>query len=283
MREYFCGWYFKCQSEEHTLAVIVSTHKSEAGSSAAVQLITENGAWCVPFPYESFSRDKGGLSVRCGGCRLGTEGMRLCLSAEGLSAIGYLRFGPLSPLRYDIMGPFKYLPFMECRHTVVSMRHTVNGEVWINGEHFVFKDALGYIEGDRGRSFPREYAWSHAFAHDSSIMLSVAEIPLCVLNFTGIIAAVHHRGTEYRLATYLGARLTACEEGKIVISQRELTLTAHLLEKRPLPLKAPVRGEMTRTIHESAACRAYYRLEEAGEAVLEFESDSASFEYELSR
>ena len=28
MNEFFCGWYFKCQSEERTLAVIPALHRS---------------------------------------------------------------------------------------------------------------------------------------------------------------------------------------------------------------------------------------------------------------
>ena len=40
MRNAFCGWYFKCQSTEHTLAVIPAFH-SGGGS---IQLITDAGA-----------------------------------------------------------------------------------------------------------------------------------------------------------------------------------------------------------------------------------------------
>lgn len=29
MREYFCGWYFKCQSDAQTLAVIPAVHQSK--------------------------------------------------------------------------------------------------------------------------------------------------------------------------------------------------------------------------------------------------------------
>lgn len=51
-----------------------------------------------------------------------------------LEVKGRIGFGALTQLKYDIMGPFKFIPFMECRHSVWSMRHPVNGEVNINGK-----------------------------------------------------------------------------------------------------------------------------------------------------
>ena len=50
----------------------------------------------------------------------------------------------------------EFIPFMECRHSVWSMRHLVNGELSVNGKRYSFQNALGYWEGDRGSSFPKE-------------------------------------------------------------------------------------------------------------------------------
>ncbi len=195
-------------------------------------------------------------------------------------AKGELKFTELTPLEYDIMGPFKLVPFMECRHSVVSMRHRVNGEIFVNGENYRFENDLGYIEGDRGRSFPSEYVWTQSFFEDGSIMLSVAQIPFAMLRFTGIICVILWQGRQYRLATYLGARVLKLSDNEVIIKQGRYTLSAKLLEKSAQPLKAPVGSEMLRTIHESAACRASYRFQKDGETLIEFETDKASFEYE---
>lgn len=74
--------------------------------------------------------------------------------------------------------PFKYVPFMECRHSVWSMRHSVSGTVYINGQEYSFQNAWGYWEGDRGHSFPKEYLWTQCCFDGGSLMLSVAEIPI---------------------------------------------------------------------------------------------------------
>ena len=139
---------------------------------------------------------------------------------------------------------------------------------------------MGYIEGDRGYSFPSEYVWTQCCFPEGSVMLSVANIPFCGMHFTGVISAIHFRGKEYRLATYLGARSVHIHDGKVIIKQCNKQLTVQRLEKKGHPLAAPVGGNMSRTIHETAACKAYFHYQENGKTVFEFESDQASFEYE---
>ena len=58
---------------------------------------------------------------------------------------------------------------------------------------------------------------------------------------------------------------------------------AGLIEDNARALNAPVSGSMIRTIHESAACRAYYRFRIKGKTVFAFKTDKASFEYEYSK
>ena len=50
-------------------------------------------------------------------------------------------------------------------------------------------------------------------------MLSVAEIPMAKMHFTGIIGVVLWKGREYRLATYLGARVVVNRNGMLRIVQ----------------------------------------------------------------
>ena len=73
-------------------------------------------------------------------------------------------------------------------------------------------------------------------------MLSVADIPLGPLDFTGCICAVLYGGREYRLATYLGARAVRWSGGGALIAQGKYRLAVELLEERSRPLKAPVLG-----------------------------------------
>ncbi len=100
-----------------------------------------------------------------------------------------------------------------------SMRHEVRGRVEVNGKLFDFSRGVGYWEGDRGRSFPKEYAWTQCLFKGGSLMLSVADIPMAKMHFTGIIGVVLWKGREYRLATYLGARVVVNRNGMLRIVQ----------------------------------------------------------------
>ncbi|MGN0156382.1 MAG: tocopherol cyclase family protein [Lachnospiraceae bacterium] len=245
MKGTFYGWYMKCQSASHTLAVIPAVHQSGKERTCSIQLITECDAWNAIFLPEMFRKQ--GKNLWIGDNQFGQNGFRLKIRMPGLTADGKLDFGAISPLRYDIMGPFAMIPFLECRHHVWSMRHTVNGTLRINDQTFRFRNAKGYWEGDEGRSFPKQYAWTQCFFEGGSLMLSVADIPMAGIHFTGVIAVILWKGKEYRLATYLGAKVVQIQNGKIRIVQGDMELEARLLEKVKCSLKAPMAGNMNRT------------------------------------
>lgn len=288
MHNFFYGWYLKCQSASQTLAVIPAVHQSGRKTTCSIQLITDDNVWTVPFSADAFHR--AGMNIlisenkpeenKFGRNKFGKSGIRLSIHTPELRAEGKLDFGPLSPLRYDIMGPFALMPFMECRHSVWSMRHSVRGTVHINEREYSFKNGCGYWEGDRGQSFPQKYVWSQCCFPHGSLMLSVADIPIAGFHFTGIICNVLWKGKEYRLATYLGAKLKYLKDQRLKIAQGDMELEACLLEAKGHPLKAPANGNMIRTIHESASCTASYSFRKKGHTLFAFETDRASFEYE---
>ena len=278
MHSYFYGWYYRCQSDTQTLAIIPSVHKTKDGDHSAIQLIMDAEAFHVPFPYRDFRKDRSQIEI--GSNRFEDAGIHLDIHTPELHAIGDLRFGPFSPLRYDIMGPFRYVPFMQCRHSVFSMKHTVHGEISINGMPYIFRDATGYMEGDRGHSFPKEYLWTQCSFPEGSLMLSVADIPFGPFRFTGIIGIVHLHGKEYRIATYLGAKPVRITPGKIIVRQGNFTLTIEPEAFSGHPLQAPVGGAMHRTIYEHPSCKVYYRFEINRKTLLELDAPNAAFEYE---
>lgn len=279
MHNFFYGWYFKCQSKTQTLAIIPAIHRAGQKGTCSIQIITENQAWNVDYPAAAFHWT--GKDIWIGKNRFGVRGLLLAIHTPELDIRGKLMFGPLFPLKYDIMGPFSLLPFLECRHCVRSMKHSVSGKMFVNGQEYLFQDAIGYWEGDQGYSFPKEYAWTQCSFPGGALMLSVADVPIAGFHFRGIIGVVLWKGREYRLATYLGAKAVQVKEGNLRIVQGNLELEARLLEKVRCPLKAPDNGNMMRTIHENVACRAYYRFKKGEYTFFSFKTDRASFEYEL--
>ncbi len=276
MKDSFFGWYFKCQSDTQTLAVIPAVHQSGRKRTCSIQVITEEGSWTVAYPGKAFWRKKGAIYI--GRNRFDEKGIYLALNTPKLHLKGRVCFGETTPLKYHIMGPFAHLPFMECSHDVRSMYHSVDGTIFVNGEKYSFQNGHGYWEGDKGKSFPSAYLWTQSFLPEGALMLSVATIPMGALHFTGIIAVVLWKGVEYRLATYLGAGIIEIEKGMVWIRQGKMELEVQLLEAADHPLWAPSKGRMIRTIHESVACKVFYRFRKNGRTIFALETENASYE-----
>lgn len=278
MRNNFRGWYFRCQSDSQTLAVIPSVHRTQQETFCTIQLITDTQSFHVKLPDSDFQMQAEQIWMT--GSLFHKEGFTLDLHVSDLQATGSVRFGPFTPIRYDIMGPFRYVPFLQCRHSVFSMHHRVNGLVLVNGVPYEFQNGTGYLEGDRGTSFPSGYIWTQCFFPEGSLMLSIAEIPLGGLRFTGVIGVILLGEKEYRLATYLGAKAVKIQPGEIVVRQGPFTLTVNPRGQAGHPLRAPVSGDMVRTIREQISCQVSYRFEEKGIPLLTLDAPNAALEYE---
>ena len=284
---YFEGWYLKCQRKTgESLALIPALHIDASGKrSASLQVVAGDRAWHLDVPCETFRASKDGFSISLGKCVFSSEGMSLDVDASGLMLRGRLDFGPFTPLSSDIMGPFRLFAGMECAHGVVSMSHSLTGQVLLNGDILDFDGGAGYIETDRGRSFPSAYLWTQCLwtqPQPVSLMCAVAMIPLPVGRFTGCICAVCCGGREYRLATYRGASAKRWSEKGAVIRQGKYRLEIDVLSAQGLPLRAPVQGRMTRTIRESLCAKVRCRFFIRDRLLFDHTDDRASFEFSCS-
>lgn len=282
---YFEGWYFKCQTNDgKTIALIPARHKGgNCQNSASLQIIAETGTWWLEYPEAEFHVTKQPLRISLGTNSFGEEGISLRVECSGLSLRGDLGHGPLAQLRSDIMGPFRFISEMECTHGVISMGHSLDGTLTLNGETMDFSGGWGYIETDRGRSFPDQYLWTQCSWSEpqaTGLMLAVATIPILKhIRFTGTICSVNYNKREYRLATYKGARIKAWSEYGAEVVQGKYRLLIEVLEKQGQPLRAPVEGAMGRIIHESLYSKVRYCFWEKGHLLFNHIDDGASFEY----
>ncbi|MDD4850675.1 MAG: tocopherol cyclase family protein [Gemmiger sp.] len=265
----FTGWYFKHQQGN----VVVAFIPGRAQGGAFVQMLSPAGARQFDLPSLRVARG----FIRVGGCMFSRYGCKIDL----LGVQGALRYGPLTPLASDIMGPFRFFP-MECRHGVISMAHTLQGYLVIEGRRYCFDGGNGYIEMDSGTSFPRFYQWLQCndFAQPCAFVLSLAHIPFYGLQFTGCICALVYRGRQYRLATYRGVRILAAGAQHITLRQGALRLAVAVTPAQPgQRLRAPVRGRMAGGIRESVNAHLRLRLWEGGRPVFDLQSPHAMYEY----
>lgn len=281
---YFEGWYLKYQTKDgKAIALIPALHIDGTGRrSTSLQILTDSQSWWLEYPETEFQVSQRRFHIRVGQNTFHDEDAQLHVECDGLSLHGTLYHGLFVPLASDIMGPFRFFAEMECAHGVISMGHLLNGTLTLNGEVMDFSGGIGYVETDRGRSFPTAYLWTQCAWREpqrGSLMLSIATIPLSVGHFTGCICAVIHNGREYRLATYRGVRIEQWSSTGAVIRQGKYRLSVEVLEERGHPLRAPVEGTMGRTVHESLRARLRYRFWKGRELLFEHTDSCASFEY----
>ena len=215
------------------------------------------------------------------------QGIHLDIATKEVTLTGHLSYGPFTPPAYDIMGPFCAVPFMQCRHGVLSLSHRLSGQLVLNRKKLNFDGGLGYIEKDWGRSFPSRYVWTQCTWTDKKtkapccVMLSVADIPFAGTHFNGSVGSVLFRGKEYRLATYKGLKILEFTDRELLVSQGGLMLHVNLIKDQPLSLAAPSFGRMSRTIKESAACQVRYQFFYQEKKIFDILCHHAGFESQI--
>ncbi len=265
------------------LALIPAFHVDSIGRrSASLQVICDSGSWWLEYPETQFQASPNQFQVRLGQSYFGAQGIEVDINQNGIFLQGTLKYGPFTALKSDIMVPFRWFAGMQCSHGVISMGHSLEGSLCLNGDVLGFSGGTGYLETDRGRSFPDAYLWTQCGwnrAGDDGLMLAAATIPLPVGGFTGCICAILHHGREYRLATYRGAKIEAWSSSGASIRQGKYRLEVRILEKHGQPLRAPVNGGMERTIHESLRAEVNYCFWRGRELLFRHTDPCASFEY----
>jgi tocopherol cyclase len=270
-KNYFEGWYFKhvTATGENTLSFIPGVSLHDGDHHAFVQVI--NGktgqTWYFRYPTAAFSFSKNSFAIKVGNNYFSLRELIIDLKSDTDHITGELSFDkhtayPVSLRRPGIMGWYRYVPFMECYHGVVSLNHLIRGTVNINKQHIDFTEGKGYIEKDWGSSMPESWIWmqSNHFPQDNtSFMLSVAKIPWIGKTFTGFLGFLLHKGTQYHFATYTGAKINNLTRADntitIDIKAKDFRLKING-EQRKMPggktgaLRAPVKGQMDRVIHE---------------------------------
>lgn len=203
---------------------------------------------------------------------------------HGLEIHGKLNYTPWTKLSSNIMGPYQYVPGLPCRHSIFSLAHDVSGTITLNGEEYTFYRDIGYVEGDRGNSFPEHYIWTQCSRQGHvpcSIMAAVADVPIGARTILGCIAVIYYKKETLRLSSYLGAHVVYRTPEELLIRQGKYRLHVQLIRTRghvQRELWAPDQGNMSRSIYESAACNIRYRLLIDDRTVLDFVSEQASYE-----
>ena len=275
---FFEGWYFKLidASQQKRWCIIPGVYigKNPADSHAFIQVMdgVSGQSSYQPFDFSSFVAQTDRFEVNLAGNRFSASGIRLDISQPDLNLHGELHFGQASPwpvtlLSPGIMGWYAWVPGMECYHGVVSLDHSLQGVLEINGAPVDFSGGRGYTEKDWGKSFPRAWVWmqtNHFSQPGSSLTFSAAIIPWGKSSFDGFIAGLLTGGRLHRFATYTGAHF---EEYHVndhavhaVLSDRSTRLEVTASRPDGGILRAPTLAQMDRRITETLSAQVQVKL-----------------------
>ena len=283
-RNYFEGWYFKHVSADRkqVWSFIPGISLTRENSHAFIQALNGRTGDSYVFEYglETFSASSRELALRLGTSAFTTGGIRLDLNKRSVKITGSIEYDLMdaypSTLRNPgIMGWYSFVPFMECKHGVVSMHHSLNGGIHIGDTYLDFDGGTGYIEKDWGSSFPESWAWVHCNTFNSSkssFMFSVAKIPWLGSYFIGFISYLYYEGKFINLSTWSRAHIESMSYRDNVLHVR-ISSSGYLLDlsavnNRAGQLKAPELGSMTRIIKESVDASIELTLQDRGGKVI---------------
>ena len=292
-RKYFEGWYFKIVNAPGTkaFAFIPGISMDETGNSHAfIQVLdgTKKEAGYYSFSASLFLPSSKKFELSLGKNYFSSERMVLALP----SVKGVLDFSGMVPwpkpwYSPGIMGPYAFVPFMECSHGIVSMDHSLKGSLEINNEIIDFTGGRGYIEKDWGHSFPSAYLWiqSNRFATEGiSFKASVARIPWMTGSFNGFIAGLWNDNKLTRFTTYNGSRLRKLaitdSAAELELENKSFILNVRTPLDQATGLAAPVEGMMNGRIEESMTAVITVNLTDmkTGKSLFSGEGRNASIE-----
>jgi tocopherol cyclase len=266
-RNYFEGWYFKHVSSDldQVWSFIPGISLTKDGSCSFIQIINgiTGDSEYVSYPVNDFFWERNTLHLKIGKSVFTEKFIDLDIQNKKFTVRGHLDYSnnvvyPAGILSPGIMGWYSFVPFMECKHAIVSANHSIAGSITVNGDETDFIGGKGYIEKDWGTSFPEAWLWVQANNFkdtDSSFSFSVAKIPWLGKFFIGFIAFLYYKNKFLMFSTYNKSALTEIKHssGKIefILRNKSYHLIVSVLKSTFGELRAPVSGTMSRRIKES--------------------------------
>lgn len=264
---YFEGWYFKHVSgnQQNTWSFIPGVSLNSNDPHAFIQIIDgiKGMTEYVRYPLSEFKFDFRSASLRVGKSFFSENSISLNIENERITISGEIQYHnsvkyPKSLVNPGIMGWYSFIPFMECKHGIISVNHSLSGVLTINDALLNFDNGKGYIEKDWGKSFPEAWIWmqSNNFTEDdTSFSFSIAKIPWLGKFFIGFISFLYFNKKFYLFSTYNKSVVTGIiHSGNTVefeLKNSDVILRVAALKSVFGELRAPVSGDMSRRIKES--------------------------------
>lgn len=289
--QYFEGWYFKNTNIKNGISFIPGINIDEE-KKAFIQVITNKISYYIDYDISSFRFNVDPFYIQVGDNIFSKDGIHIDIkqSNQSPSIYGDIFYSKKSDIKKNffnpnIMGPFSYVPFMECNHAILSMKNSTEGSIVINQENMDFDNGNAYIEKDWGISFPKTYIWAQGneFQNkNASFMISIANIPFRLFEFRGIICVLIIDNKEFRFTTYNCTKIIEYDVVdnliNITLKKGRYSLNIKSTYDIGFKLAAPVKGKMKKDIFESISSSITVTLKKEEEVIFSDTSKNCGLE-----
>lgn len=260
---FFEGYYYKVTTDDFALAIIVGFTLQENKQIAFVQCYNSktNQKDYLEYDYDQFYFDVLSNTVYLKDHYFGKD--EVYFFDERVDYVIHFFIDERVELDTNfytptIMGPFHYIPFLQCNHAIITLQGSVEGEI-------IYKDAchdfsgIGYSEKDWGTSFPREYVWiqsNHSLeGYGNSLFLACGHIPMKLFDFMGVIGLIKAKDKTYKIGSYFGAKVIersiVDQSSILIIKQGKYLFSFKLRLGTTCEFLGPNQGVMNTKINES--------------------------------
>lgn len=265
-QNYFEGWYFKNTNNENGISFIPGINIQNENKKTFIQVITNDSSYYVNYDIKDFEYSLNPFFIKIGNNFFSKDGIHINIKEQNLNIYGEVKYSKgeninTNILAPNIMGPFSYIPFMECNHAILCMKNYASGSIKINSHDINFNNDIGYIEKDWGCSFPKSYIWcqgNNFKSSNASFMLSIANIPFKIFEFRGLICVIKIDDKEYKFTTYNNSKILKYDVNKsinIILKKGDYEINVKSNKDEGLKLSAPVKGRMQKDIYESISSK----------------------------
>ena len=148
-RKFFEGWYYKIVSadEKKAFAIIPGIAMDEDGNQQGFIQVLDGKKLTAEyhkFDVADFSTKSGCFELMLGDNYFSGTKIQLALpTIKGELIFSEQSLWPSSLISPNIMGPFSFVPFMECYHGILSLDHNIQGQLNIHNKPINFKNGRG--------------------------------------------------------------------------------------------------------------------------------------------
>ena len=279
----FENWYFKLVDEkkEQTLGLLIEIQSTKQGKEVTIQVVGNvvHEEICVHYPLESVKSRETEIQIEDN--VLGLEQITLNIKKENFHLKGELILNHhkrLTPSFWTpgLMGPYKYLPFLESYHEVISLDHTLMGSLWLNGNKIVFDEGKGYIEKSWGKTTPNVWLWAQCnqFKNkDVALMIGVARLPIFFDYYTCFAIPIYYKDQLEIFSNYKGGHLSKLYRYKeyvhLIITQKNKVLDIKIYGSGEKSCTASKSSHMIRDVYACDTAKIEVLITENGQTVFE--------------